>query len=197
MSPPPDDKHPLARTAPRRGVHKHAYSLPKPYRKPVSSEGRARLSRLQVALLALAAMLVASLIATVALLAHENASARHPLPVVAAPDPARAFPAKVAAFPGQADIAAGGRGPARGPANATGKNRAPSVLPKLVVAVLDRDPKAARAEALPAPDPDVVLITAILLLTPPQPGGGWDGAPSCSVVPIQTQECEHLHGMQP
>ena len=72
-----DDKHyPLTKTKrspqPRHAVSKKEFSLPKPYRRQLFSEEPERLTRLQMGILAFAALMITTLLGVLALLAHEN-----------------------------------------------------------------------------------------------------------------------------
>ena len=173
---------------PRRAVSKKDFRLPKPYRRQLFSEEPERLTRMQVSLLSFAALMVSTLLGVLALLAHESdlspegkmivAAARletvqaahvQPVqPVLPAAPAAPAAPAQVAIPPAL-------------------QHEPPIVVPAYAVRALPvvrtrlaakshvnarpatrvaNAPAARIAVTVPAPDPDVTLIAAILLLTP-------------------------------
>lgn len=201
----PDDKnYPLASAKrpprPKRSVSKQDFKLPKPYRRQLFSEEPEGLTRLQIGMLGFGALLTATLIAVLALLAKESDHSPEGKVIVAAAsletvEPvdahAAAVPAlAVAAIPPALQEGARSTLPARASAPAPGrvpialktpvKAKTPTLLavaPKkapharAVTALLAREKKRKppRGEPVvkhPAPDPDVALITAILLLTP-------------------------------
>lgn len=76
MQSPDDKQYPLAkatrRPQSRRSVSKKDFTLPKPYRRQLYSEGPERLTRLQLSLLGFAGVMVSTLIGVLALMAHES-----------------------------------------------------------------------------------------------------------------------------
>jgi hypothetical protein len=189
----PDDKqYPLAqiKRAPQprqRAVRKKDYSLPKPYRRHLFYEEPDSLTRLQVSLLGFAGVMVATLLGVLALLAHESEHSPDGKLIVIAPEAQRtSYPAPPART--ESDLQ---------PALRHGPRTPPPVKarPAPRLASLPRKPKppaplppAKHPAAAPAaaPDPDVTLIAAILLLTP---------APAPSAAPAVSMElpgCTHV-----
>jgi hypothetical protein len=253
---PPDDKllslaRPRQAPQPRRAVRKNDFSLPKPYQRRLFSEEPERLTRLQKGLLAFATLLVATLAAVMALLAHENArsprgkvivaaarlesleppeppetqllSYPSPAPMSAAPAPASAAPPIRATPPALA-----GDGPALPAPPVPRAVRAKAAKParKLVAASKQPLPRARAAAALlarekksrprplrkapvrsaPPADPDVVLITAILLLAPapapaaasaPPTGMSGPAHPACPSAGPRDTGCANVQPAKP
>lgn len=146
------------------------YTLPKPYRRKRFVDDAPGRSRLRMAGLTLAGLTVAGLLGALLVLARENFDAP-PVPIVAAPRPAPApalpTPAAVATAPAAAERPAV---PVRKPAPPVHAARFPARAVRLA------RPVASPAPAVP--DPDVDLISAILILTPrPEPVDMPDLAP--------------------
>jgi hypothetical protein len=182
--PPSAKPFPLAtnKAVPRAGrsIRPRDFTLPKPYRRKRFVEDGPGMSRLRMLLLTLSALVIAGLITTLALLAKENLDAP-PMPIIAAPapvpaplvTPAVAPPATAAApppLPGQTP-------PARAP------------QPVAPPAPARQARVAAPTPPAVAPDPDVVLITAILTLAPPP-----EPTVSCS---MDDDNCAALHAPDP
>lgn len=209
----------------RRSVSKKDFTLPKAYRRQLFSEGPERLTRMQLSLLGFAAVMVTTLFAVLALLAHESDRSPDGKLIVAAAKlapaeraapavPAEAQPAAHALHSAQAARPAQPTPPvqkatamppvpsvspvlrsapvlaALPPVKAkplpaiTGVRRNPTPHPRIVAALLSRDSKAKPIRPQPVTpvrvlDPDVALITAILLLTP---------APAPAAVPAISLE---------
>jgi hypothetical protein len=176
VRPPDESKTTLVSRKPaRRSISARDFRMPKPYRRPASAEARRGMSRLRLAMVAFSGLLIASLIAALALIAHENATSPHPLAVVAA---------KREQAPVPAAVSRSGAGRAGAPpAPAISRQSAdaplapsPAELPP-VLADLPLTPPGALPD-----DPDVVLIAAILMLTPTPPAP----LPVCATMPADT-----------
>lgn len=174
---PPDEKKTtlVSHKSARRSISARDFRLPKPYRKPASPDARRGMSRLRVAMAVFSGLLIAGLIAALALIAHENATAPHPLAVVAAKNEE----APVRPLRG----AAGRAGTQPPPALSSHPAAPPAPDSDPAPALPDADTDADASLSVPAADlpedPDVVLITAILLLTPPAP----EAVPACGSPP--------------
>jgi hypothetical protein len=165
--PPSAKPFPLAtnKAVPRAGrsIRPRDFTLPKPYRRKRFVEDGPGMSRLRMLLLTLSALVISGLIATLVLLAKENLDSP-PMPIIAAPAPLPApaplvAPAQSAVLPAMAAVPPPlpeQTPPARAPLP-----KAPPAPARLVRVAAPMAPTAI------APDPDVVLITAILTLTPP------------------------------
>ena len=202
---------------PKRAVSKKDFRLPRPYKRQLFSEEPARLTRLQVSLLGFAGVMVATLIAVLVLLADEKERSPHGKPiVVAAADLEAAKPmlAQRAAFPAavvqnRSDVQAPLRQQA---ALAVPLTTALKAKPALrAVRRVRATPAAPVRQHAVAPvlplDPDVALISAILLLTPPSPvpvsatplSMELDGGAVSACVPLGAKEiaCKQLHKTKP
>lgn len=158
--PPTDDQHfPLPSVRTRRSISVRDYKLPKPYRKKKFVEDAQPMSPLRIGLLVFSGLVIASLVTVLAMLARDNLDAPQLL-VVSAPKPAPALAPVLPEPPAPAAAALAQRpeAPAQRPA------ARPAALP---AAVPRRHEEPAPRIDAPAADPDVVLITAILMLTPP------------------------------
>jgi hypothetical protein len=170
VPPSADRQYPLAATtaAPRvrRSVCARDYTLPKPYRRKKFVEDAPDRSRLRVALLSCSGLALTSLITALAMLAKENLEAP-PITIIAAQAPPPAARPSAAAVTAQlANFVA----PQVAASSAVDPVRAPHPRPRPKVAPAPKLARIAHAAAQPvgaAPDPDVVLISAILALTPP------------------------------
>ena len=201
--PPADNTHyPLSAATPapraRRSISARDYSLPKPYRKKRFVEDEPKLSTLRKGLLAFSGLVIASLIAALALLAKENFDAP-PVVVIAAPKPAAPMPVALADAP-PAFLPM----PVHPPMTAVrGREEAPPAVrhrPSMLAAAAKpaRSAHLAPAAEAPPPDPDVVLISAILLLTAPSASAPDDPAlATCSATTISDSGCPAIHGMKP
>ncbi|MEJ7806583.1 MAG: hypothetical protein WKG03_11785 [Telluria sp.] len=165
----------------RRAVSKKDFRLPKPYRRQLFSEEPERLTRMQVSVLSFAALMVTTLVGVLALLAHESDLSPEGKMIVAAARLETVQAAQVQPVlstapdaPAEAAIA-----PARQhapPVSVPAYAVPPPVLPTRLAAKsggkvrpatrVANAPAARFAVTVPAPDPDVTLIAAILLLTP-------------------------------
>ena len=202
----PDEKHyPLAAPTPaprgRRSISARDYSLPKPYRKKKFVEDEPELSTLRKGLLAFSGLVIASLIAALALLAKENFDSP-PVLVIAAPKPAAPLPVALAEAPAPAFLPM--PAPARSPMAAVhGREDPPQAAPHRPTllssaARLARSTHVAPVPEVPAPDPDVVLISAILLLTAPSAAAPDDPAlAACTATTMSDSGCPAIHGMKP
>lgn len=202
----------------RRNVAPRDYSLPKPYRRQTfPDEEQPTTSKMRLALWAVGGVLMAGLIAELTSLAQENIRQRR-LPIIAAappsmlPEPAPTLyadqvhgpvarqaanapaPSAVApesiATPAQAQLDNGESRLAR-PLGQPAAQRLPLVLKRFKLA------RPVAVEAAAEPDPDVVLITAILLLSPHLQ---WDVAPPfpvCTPDAPKDPACTELQGMRP
>ena len=201
--PPADETHyPLAAAKPaprvRRSISARDYSLPKPYRKKRFVEDEPKLSTLRKGLLAFSGLVVASLIAALALLAKENFESP-PVVVIPAPKPAAPLPVALAdASPAFLPMPV----PVRPPMAAVRDDAPPAVphgramLPALAKPV--HRAHLAPATQAPPPDPDVVLISAILLLTAPGASAPDDPAlAACNATAVGDSGCPAIHGMKP
>jgi len=178
----------VSRKPSRRSISARDFSLPKPYRKPIPGDQLRGMSRLRLVLLAFSGLLIASLIAALAILAHDNATSPHAMAIVEAAKPAPRPPPEKRA-PG---VKAAAAQPAAVPA-----------APARIEHTLDQPPPG---DTLPAEqsadvaveemqqDPDVVLITAILLLSA-APIAETPG--SCNMVPGDDFACSASHAMDP
>ena len=196
--PPADNTHyPLSAATPapraRRSISARDYSLPKPYRKKRFVEDEPKLSTLRKGLLAFSGLVVASLIA--ALLAKENFESP-PVVVIPAPKPAAPLPVALAdASPAFLPMPV----PVRPPMAAV-RDDAPPAVPHgraMLPAVAKPAHRAQLAPATeaPPPDPDVVLISAILLLTAPSASAPDD--PALAACSASDSGCPAIHGMKP
>lgn len=164
--PPSDTKHyPLAtnKGAPRarRSISVRDYALPKPYRRKRFVEDGPGKSRLRMAMLTLSVLLIAGLVGALVVLARTGFDAP-PVPIVAAPRPAPAPLAQEAPTVSAPDVPA-----AAPPAVVAAPARPERIAAEPPTARAVRAPQATPQPQVPAPDPDVVLIAAILTLTPP------------------------------
>lgn len=187
--PPSAKPYPLAanKAAPRAGrsLSKREFALPKPYRRKRFVEDGVGMSRLRMVALSMSALAIAGLIAALALLVKENL-ASPPIPIIAAPTPAA-----VAAVPAKRPVApAVFLAPAHQPAPAPPLAAALPLVPPPVKRIA---PVQARPESATA-DPDVVLITAILTLTPPPEP---EAAPGCSPATSGDDNCAAVHVPDP
>lgn len=197
---------------PRRALSVRDYSLPKPYRKPVNGEEYQGRSRTQFALLALAGVLIAGLVGALALLAHENVTTPRARPVVAATgEPGRdgvlapavfpGMPADPLALPAQKKTPAGARLPPPGLAGSSTPSRRAAVAAGIAAHAAPRETSASALEdpsAAKESDPDVVLLTAILMLTPPAPVEIQSGTPAmCTAARAASPECAGVHATDP
>lgn len=158
---PSDKPYPLVspRMAPRHGrcLRIGDFTLPKPYRRKRFVEDGTGMSGLRKLGLAMSGLAIAGLIAALVTLARENLDSP-PMPVVAAPvPPAAAAPAA------QAAPAPTVRAALPPDVQEPAKRMVAAPHPIGIVPALAPAP----TPAIEAPDPDVVLITAILTLTPP------------------------------
>lgn len=194
----------ISKSAPprgRRSISARDYALPKPYRKKKYVEDEPEMSKLRVGLLTFSALVVASLVGALVLLASEDIDRRPVLVVgapkepavrpVALPDPAPALMARPRPPVARAPIA--DRPRRQDPVHAA---PFPLATPAKLARAPRVPPKPEAAAPVPAPDPDVVLITAILLLTPPNPPAD-PALAACSVSPANDGGCPALHGMKP
>lgn len=200
MRPSDDQPFPLATVSPpvrpRGSIRAHDFKLPKPYRKKRFVEDDLAPSKARIVFLGLSCVMVAGLVTTLAWLAQENRDTP-PVVVVAAP---RVLPPVAAVRLPAPVVAPLPEAPAPVPVPETivlAAPPAPSPSPFVhrTVARLPPPVKPAQA-ARPAPkieppDPDVVLIAAILSLTPPQPP-----AP-LSCVPGRELACPTIGTMKP
>jgi hypothetical protein len=179
----------VSRKPSRRGVSARDFSLPKPYRKPIPGDQLRGMSRLRLVMLAFSGLLIAALIAALAILAHENATSPHAMAIVEAAKPAPKPPPEKRA-PGIKAAAA----PLPTPVPAA---------PARIEHTLDEPPAAEPFLAAQLaevalddlqPDPDVVLITAILLLSA-VPIAETPG--SCNIAPGDEHGCSAIHAMDP
>lgn len=190
MRPTDEKKYTLVSRKPsRRSISARDFSLPKPYRKPIPGDQSRGMSRLRLVMLAFSGLLIASLIAALAMLAHDNATSPHAMAIVEAAKPApRPPPEKRAPGVKAADA---------------GLPPAVPAAPARIEHTLDQPPPV---DTVPAEqfadvaleemqqDPDVVLITAILLLSA-VPIAETPG--SCNVVPGDDLGCSASHAMDP
>lgn len=188
MRPTDEKKYTLVSRKPsRRGISARDFSLPKPYRKPIPGDQLRGMSRLRLVMLAFSGLLIASLIAALAILAHDNATSPHARAIVEAAKPAPKPPPEK-----------------RAPGVKAASAPAPAIpaAPARIEHTLDQPPPAEPllAEQLTdvtldeQPDPDVVLITAILLLSA-VPIAETPG--SCNIVPGDDHGCSAIHAMDP
>lgn len=184
MPPSANKSHALvARSLPRTGrsVSARHYSMPKPYRRKRFVEDAARMSRLRMTALTLSGLLIVGLIGALAALIKDNLDSP-PVLIVAAPRPThvvRTAAPKAAPLPPLTLEAPAASAPA--PAR---------VWPAAKAA---RPAQQALNKELIPPDPDVILISAILSLTA---APGQDAAPDCAAG-ISDSGCAALHGMEP
>jgi hypothetical protein len=189
---------------PRRSVKASDFALPKPYRKKQFVEDKPEVPKKRIAAASVAGVLVAGLVAVLVLLVKENL-ATPPVLVVAAPPPAdapkAATPVKLTARTAK---------PLRAPAPAPVLAHAQAIaavrtrvdfIPAVLVGghFVPVASKAARVvHAAPIaqsvePDPDVVLISTILMLTPPtEPEQG-----NLACTAAEAKGCTAIHGMVP
>lgn len=208
MRPPDEKKYVLVTQKTKlrksRSLSVRDYSLPKPYRKAMSGEERRGISRMQVALLAVAGMLIAGLIATLALLAHENVTTPRPKPIVAMSGK-QAGDALLApaVFPGTPPGGVSGSPALAAPFNARAvppppRRRGERAQDEAATAAPAAKEDNPLSELTPevSPDPDVVLLTAILMLTPPPVLEIQHGTPAiCTAASASAPECSEMHGM--
>ena len=176
MSPSDDKKFPVATKAHgsrfRRSVSD--FTLPKPYQKKPFVEDEPQMSKTRMALLGVSGLAAAGMVAMLAMVARDNLDTR-PVPVIAAtlqmpesmevaPPASQEHAAMAAAKPVSKA--------ARPAMKALGASDYPAPRVSVRQALLAVSAKVARpVRALPKPDPvphdpDVELITAILMLTP-------------------------------
>ena len=214
-----DKQYPLAAlkraSQPKRAVSKKDFRLPKPYRRQLFSEEPDRLTRLQVSLLGFAGVMVATLIGVLVLLADEKERSPHGKPIIVARaelEDIDALHAQLTAFPPPAVEVRRDPAPvlphAPRPsvvAKAAPKAR-PPLRPKATKATAVMLVRSHQAAPLQAPDPDVALITAILLLTPPPAPANAPalstelagrGVAACTPNPVKDSGCTDLHKMKP
>ncbi len=146
-----------------RSLRARDFALPRPYRRKPYVEDGMGMSRLRKMGLAMSSMAIAGLIATLVMLARDNLDAP-PIPVIAAPLPPAA-PVAVAAGPAAQAQPPRTVVPADLPLAVQGREPKVVAAPPAIKAV--RSAPTALKPAIEAPDPDVLLITAILTLTPP------------------------------
>jgi hypothetical protein len=174
----------LAAPRQRGSIHPRDFTLPKPYHKKPFVEDEPESSRLRMAVLGVSGLVAAGVLAGLAYLATDSLETR-PVPVIAAPMDA---PAAVPDMPHARPAAS--RRPAL--AAAVVRTALPAPKPPAASKALHMVRMAPKVEA-PAPDPDVALIAAILLLTPPA-----EAQPqTCSAEPANDAGCHALHGMEP
>lgn len=207
----------------RRTVNTRHFTLPKPYRRKSVQAERPRWKR-KLAFYLVSGLIIGTLISQVAKLAEEARRARAlPIVVAASPDEApaalqaagqhpssaAASPAPAGTVPELAAAAPDSDAPAVQPAGAA----APTVTEQAVPAPADtlaagkaapgasrlarkpRPPSAPANEPPAAPDPDVVLISAILQLAPTILGEAEGVAPACSAEASREAACGDIHGM--
>ncbi|MES2016950.1 MAG: hypothetical protein V4484_10685 [Pseudomonadota bacterium] len=163
MFPSDEQPYPLSSNppAPRgRSISVRDYKLPKPYRKKRFVEDPTPMSPLRMGLLVFSGLVIVSLVAALAVLAKENLDSP-PLLVIAAPMPAAALPLALPAPP--VPLMTLQPSPARAMPDPT---LAPAVHARAFAPAVARHAPSQKPEP-PATDPDVVLITAILMLTAP------------------------------
>jgi hypothetical protein len=190
---------------PRRSVSMRDYSLPKPYRKKVFVEEAPTTSKTKLALWTVSGILIAGLVVELGMLAQETMRQRE-LPIIAAapPRPAvdeapapRAVHKKAAAAAAIAIVAPAAAALAHEPLPGLAPGRTGVMRVKLHPAAGKHGkPAGWQAPALvPEPDPDVVLITTILLLAPQLQDDSTQNA--CSAAAPKDNACADLHGMLP
>lgn len=192
-------KKPASR--PQRSIKASDFSLPKPYRKKRFVEDEPQEPRKRIAAAPLAGVLIASLVAALVMLVKENFD-KPPVLVVAAPLPAEqaykaAKPVKLTARPARAL-----REPALASAPAqpiaavrTRVDFIPAVMiGGRFVPVASKVARVAPMAEPVEPDPDVVLISTILMLTPP-PEPEHDKLAACTIP--EANGCTAIHGMGP
>lgn len=208
MSPSAENHTMLATTRPqaraRRSIKASDFARPKPYRKKRFVEDEPEVPKMRVAAVSLAGVLIACLVAALALLVKENL-ATPPVLVVAAPLPAPSPPAAAASVKLTARPARELRAPL--PAAAPGQPMAAprarvDFIPSVLVGghfmpVPGKSARMAHMAAASEPaeaDPDVVLISTILMLTPP-PEAEQESPAACALA--GAKGCAALHGMVP
>ncbi len=208
---PPSDDTPYPLAAPqsgrqlRRSIAARDYALPKPYRKKkFVDEDAPPLSRLRVSLLTFSGLVVAGLVVALVLLAKENLDSP-PLPVIAATvptEPEAAIPAR--GLPRAALLPAALQTPmppSKGVHLSVPRPRPGALVPhlrKVSTRFLPPHMPIKTEAPAPAPDRDVVLITTILLLTPPSPPDGAVPEPAvCTGATASDSGCPAIHGMKP
>jgi hypothetical protein len=209
---------------PRRAISKKDFKLPRPYRRQVFSEAPERLSRLQVSLLAFAGVMVVSLLGVLALLAQESERSPDGKIIVVAEratggkaiaDEAITFPPmrtppvpllppmpRAPGMPPQLARPGAGQKP---PLHLIKPPRKAAPQRHVLARLPAKAAHARKERATPAtvPDPDVALITAILLLTPPPaPPALPSLAPELAgrhpaVCTSIVSSCADLHKMKP
>jgi len=177
----------VSRKPSRRSISARDFSLPKPYRKPIPGDQLRGSSRLRLVLLAFSGLLIASLIAALAILAHDNATSPHAMaiveaakPVPRAPPEKRAGGIKAAAAPEPVPLA-----PARIEHTLDQPEPAEPMLAEQLADAALEDLQQ---------DPDVVLITAILLLSAAPIA---DGPAACGAMPGDDHGCSAIDAMDP
>lgn len=207
----------------RRTVNTHHYALPKPYRRKRLLEERPRWKR-KLGFYVVSGLVIGTLIGQVAEVA-EQARREREMPIIAAvPDdtgqgaaaapPASALgPLEPPAAP-PADALTAQQLPPAPPAPAQGDgSEAPGMAapvgepsPAPTVAISSTIPRPAARRHKPAPsapqrstppDPDVVLISAILMLGPTLFGEAAPAAADCPADAPQDAACADLHGVPP
>lgn len=195
-------KRPQARA--RRSIKASDFALPKPYRKKRFVEDEPEVPKMRVAAVSLGGVLIACLVAALALLVKENLDTP-PVLVVAAPPPAAAPPTVAASVKLTARPARQLREPwaVAAPAQPMAAARARvDFIPSVLVgghfmAVPGKSAHMAHMAAAPEPaepDPDVVLISTILMLTPP-PEAEQGSLEVCTSA--DAMGCAAIHGMVP
>ena len=207
----------------RRAISALSHSKPKPYRRALADEPF-RLSRVQIALLALGATVIAGLILTVAVIAQEHANATRGKEIItaqaaASAPPVQAVAARPLTFPdvpppmlddSALPIPAPRTPPLREPPAGAGMAQE-LTLPRTVPAALlvlsgtsgpsvpAPPPRATARLALHTavvPDPDVDLIATILQLTPPPEPADLPNA-VCTPAEVLDNTCGIPRGMRP
>lgn len=191
MRPTDEKKYTLVSRKPsRRGISARDFTLPKPYRKPVPGDQQRGRSRLRQVLLAFSGLLIASLIAALAILAHENATSPHALAIVEATKAQPKSEPRKAGSKGKTTAAAAAAAPAM--AEAAPADTGPALEEPPPAMPFDDAAPGFAVEELQQ-DPDVVLITAILLLSAAPVAEG----PVCSTLPLDAHGCSAMHAMDP
>jgi hypothetical protein len=198
-------KVPGPRTRRSSSVSARDFALPKPYRKKKFVEDEPRMSRARLAVLTLSGLTIASLVAALALLARDNL-ASPPVLVIAAPkatleelpeaQAAAALLTRFAAPSARREAPVLAAAAPAGPAHARAVPHAPR--PAMAPKAPRMAHPAPQQSAAPAPDPDVVLITAILTLTmPPASDQAVQAISVCAAGAASDNGCPAIHGMEP
>ncbi|MBC7684291.1 MAG: hypothetical protein H7176_03565 [Bdellovibrionales bacterium] len=228
-----------SRTRPRlrRTMNTRHYSLPKPYRKKAFTEDVPSISKIKVAVLVLAGVMIAALVVELIAFTKENARVRN-LPIIAAaapgvpppaPQPVPVLPQAPLPAPPAPYVTLSEPAPAAGTEPATAPDAianheqeqlddavrremalaaalparpasaAVPALPPVVIGAARKARQSAPLAPLPAaePDPDVVLIAAILLLAPHLQADIPANTGVCIPSSPQDGVCAASHGMLP